>query len=500
MKEKSTKDKKDNRENKLILRGKPNAKQRDFFASRTRYTAYGGARGGGKSWALRRKLVLMCLRYGGLRCLLLRRSYSELRGNHILPLLAELSPVVSFSESKKVFTFPNGSVIQLGFCAAESDALRYQGQEYDVIAVDEATQLSEYQFNTLIACLRGTNDFPKRMYLTCNPGGVGHSWVKRLFVDRRYNEGEDGADYSFIPARVYDNDALMQSCPDYARHLNSLPPKLRQAWLDGCWDVFAGQFFPELSHDVHTCTLFEIPSHWRHFAALDYGFDMLAVLLLAVDEAGNCVVYRELALPNLTLSAAAEEVAALCGSVGHEISYIVASPDLWNRRQESGYSGVEIMSRHPTLPPLLKADNRRVMGWRTMREYFSVSDGVRLQGEDRPVTDGKGSLVGADLVSARETIPAQHCGRTQDPPLQQGEPIPRLRIFRNCPEVYRCLTSLVFDKRNPEDAAGEPHAITHLPEALRYALMSRVGGEREDDGDAVARFYGKRRGVELWEW
>ena len=414
---------------KLMLRlaGKPNKKQQQFFSSRAKYTAYGGARGGGKSWALRRKIILMALRYRNLRCLIIRRSYPELRENHILPLLADLHGTVKYTESKKSFEFPNGSRINLGYCSAETDVLQYQGQEYDVIAIDEATQLTEYQFNTLKACLRGVNKLPKRMYLTCNPGGVGHSWVKRLFVDRQFKDTENPNDYAFIQAFAYDNDVLMEADPDYIRQLETLPPQLREAWLYGKWNIFEGQYFTEFDPEIHVTAPLEIGSEWYRFGAFDYGFDMLAVLWLAVDYDGKCYVYREYCESNLTLSEAAAKIAEL--SSGETIEYMAASPDLWNRRQDSGYSGVEIMNRVSDLPPLIKADDRRIIGWRTVREYL------------------KSGLI----------------------------------IFSTAYELIRCLPALTFDKRKPEDASGEPHAITHAPEALRYALMSRIGQSREDD-------------------
>ena len=409
---------------KIYLKGRPSERQKLFFESRTRYTAYGGARGGGKSWALRRKLILMALHYDGIRILIIRRTLSELRENHILPMLAELSDVAPYSESKHVFDFPNGSRISLGYMDNERDVLRYQGQEYDVIAIDEATQLTEYQFSTLKACLRGPNSHPKRMYLTCNPGGVGHAWVKRLFIDRCFRSNEDPADYSFIPAKVYDNHVLVNSDPDYVRGLESLPDALKQAWLCGNWDIFEGQFFSEFSRDKHVIAPFDTKHCARHWAAMDYGFDMLAVVWLASDTSGNIFVERELAVSGLTLSKAAELTAAQCNK---STEFIVASPDLWNRRQDSGLSGVEIMSSVKDLPPLIKADNRRVIGWRYLRELLSSS--------------------GNDYSS-------------------------KLSIFQNATELIRCLPALLHDRRNPEDASGEPHSVTHLPEALRYGVMA----------------------------
>lgn len=201
----------------IKIHGQPSKKQKEFFASRAKYTAYGGARGGGKSWALRRKLVGLCLNYPSIKCLLVRRTYAELKSNHIYPLLKEYGSFMTFSESEKVITFKNGSKIFLGFCSCDRDLLRYQGQEYDVIAIDEATQLNEHQFLAFSACLRGVNDFPKRMYLTCNPGGIGHTWVKRLFIDRDFRQNEDPLDYNFIPALVYDNEVLLSSDPSYIK-------------------------------------------------------------------------------------------------------------------------------------------------------------------------------------------------------------------------------------------------------------------------------------------
>ena len=256
--------------------GKPNPRQIEFFKARARFIAYGGARGGGKSWAVRKKAAGLALSYNGISILILRRTFPELRENHILPMMADLMGIARYRDMDKSFTFPNGSRIVFGYCDSEADVLQYQGQEYDVIFMDEATQFTEFQFTTLTACLRGANDFPKRFYLTCNPGGVGHAWVKRLFIDRRYKKAEHPEDYVFIAANVYDNHALMAHDPDYVRMLENLPEEQRRAWLLGQWDIFEGQYFAEFDRNVHVCRPYGIPAHWRRYVTLDYGMDMLA--------------------------------------------------------------------------------------------------------------------------------------------------------------------------------------------------------------------------------
>ena len=140
------------------------------------------------------------------------------------------------------------------------------------------------------------------MYLTCNPGGVGHEWVKRLFITKRYENGENPEDYTFIAARVYDNRALVEQDTGYVKMLENLPEDLRRAWLDGDWNVFAGQYFSEWSEKTHVMEPFPIPAHWRRYFAMDYGLDMLAGYWIAVDTTGRAYVYREIYESGLIIS------------------------------------------------------------------------------------------------------------------------------------------------------------------------------------------------------
>ena len=406
-----------------------NPKQRAFFLARERYVAYGGARGGGKSWAVRMKAAMLAVAYGGIKLLIVRRTMSELESNHIQPM-RDMLPGVRWNEQKKRMTFANGSVIRFGYCDTEGDVRQYQGQEYDCIFLDEATQLTEYQYQTFKGCLRGVNDFPKRLYLTCNPGGVGHAWVKRLFIDREYREGERAEDYRFIAAGVRDNAALMEKDPDYIRRLESLPYELREAWLNGNWDVMAGQYFSEWDRAVHVCEPFAVPEHWRRYVTMDYGTDMLAAYVIAVDEEGGCWVMREAyegkdlgeGHEGLIISEAAERVKELAGE--EDIYLWLAPPDLWGTQRETGRTTAEIFAEKGVY--LTKAGNDRVSGWLAVHELLRV-------GEDR-----------------------------------SGRKSARLRIFGTCPNLIRTLPLLQYDEHRINDVSNQPHEITHAPDALRY--------------------------------
>ncbi|MBR5948469.1 MAG: phage terminase large subunit [Clostridia bacterium] len=424
----------------VILHGVPNERQKEFFLSRARHTAYGGARGGGKSWAMRRKFVLLALRYEGLNLLLLRRTLPELRENHIVPLQRELYGAAEYNSTERVFRFPNGSRIKLGYCDSAQDVYQYQGQEYAVVGLEEATHFTEEQMRFLTTCNRTTRkDFSPRMYYTCNPGNVGHAWVKRLFIDRQYTDTERAEDYLFIPARIYDNAALMSADPGYIRQLMALPEELRRAHLDGDWDVHSGQYFREFSREKHVVAPFEIPKSWRRFRSMDWGYnDPCCVLWHAVDGDGRVFTYRELYVRFMRADLVAAEVRKL--SEGEIISYTVASPDMWQKRgallaSSGGFEGETLaelfMSAGLALTP---ADNSRIAGWNRIREYLAMKP------------DGFG-----------------------------GE-IPMWQCFENCTNLIRQLPMLEFDRLNREDASdGNDHA----PEALRYGLMSRPHGKSE---------------------
>ena len=326
----------------------------------------------------------------------------------------------------------------LGYLSSHDDLLRYQGLQFDIIAVDEATQIDEEMFLVLCASLRGANDFPKRMYLTCNPGGVGHGWVKRLFIDGSYREGEDPEDYLFIPASVYDNAALMESDPDYVKRLEALPEGLRAAWLCGRWDVFSGQFFSEFDERKHVVAPVVLPDGARYYCAMDYGLDMLAALFIAVLPDGRAYVYDEIYESGLIVSMAAEKIS---GKLRQDMT-VIAPADLWSRSKDSGRSISELFSEGGVY--LTKITPDRIDGWLALKEWLADADGA-----------------------------------------------PRLRIFQNCANIIRTLPLLLYDPKRHGDAATEPHEITHAPDALRY-FASFCRDEKGVSSAKPRRRFGRR--------
>lgn len=401
-------------------------KQKKFIDADCDEVLYGGAAGGGKSYGQIVDAFLCALKYEGIKQLILRTSFPELERSLILTA-QEIIPqrCCSYNATKHRLSFRNGSTIEFGYLSNDSAVSMYQSAEYDIIRFDELTHFSEYQYTYMQSRIRGVNNFPKQIKSSTNPGNVGHAWVKERFIDIAPPEEIveiGGRTRVFIPAKLTDNDFLMNSDPEYMERLKALPENEKKALLYGDWDIFEGQFFPEFSRERHIILPFEIPKYYKRFASLDYGLDMTACLFYAVSDLGEVYVYRELYESGLTLSEAAKKIKDICGD--EKISYIAASPDLWNRRQDTGFSGVEIMAR-AGLSLLTRADNRRIAGWRVLREYLRESGGRKI------------------------------------------------RIFSTCRNLCRTLPALTFDKSGNGDASDAPHEITHAPESLRYGLMSR---------------------------
>lgn len=407
-------------------------KQYKFCKAMEDEVLYGGAAGGGKSYGQIIDAFLYALKYKGIKQLILRTTFPELERSLIMTAL-EIIPkqMYRYNHSSHKMFFKNGSLIEFGYLARDTDVTGYQSAEYDVIRFDELTHFTEYQYTYMLSRVRGVNPYPKQIKSSTNPGNRGHMWVKSRFIspsppEAVFFNGDNSR--IFIPAKVQDNKHLMDSDPDYVGRLKQLPEMEQRALLYGDWDIFAGQYFPEFRRDIHVIKPIKLPSYYKRFRSIDYGLDTTACYWWAVSTEGQCFIYRELHQSDLLLSDAAKKIIEMTPS-DEKIQYTVASPDLWNRKQESGESGAEIMAK-AGLIGLIKANNKRVEGWRVMREYL------------KPYDDGRGQTA-------------------------------RLQIFSTCLSLIESIPALQHDDKNPEDAAGEPHEYTHAPESVRYGIMSR---------------------------
>lgn len=420
--------------------GCPNSEpQRRYFASRVKYTCFGGARGGGKSWCTQRKSAGGALEYAGIRILIVRRRYEDLENSVIDPILKLVKDFADYNASKHLLSFHNGSTIKFGNMDGYGSAVagKYQGQEYDWIFIEEATQFTEQEFRGLAACCRGATPFPKRVYLTANPGGIGHQWVKRLFVTRDFLPQENADDYLFLKATVEDNVDLLKGSPDYINALDLLPEDIRQAHRFGDWDALAGGYFPEFTVRTHVVKPFDIPQGWARYRAFDYGLDMFACLWIAVDYSGRCYVYREFAESRLIVSMAAT-AALSCTPAYERIEYTVAPPDMWSTMKDTGKTMAQGFIDGGL--SIVRANNSRVAGWMAVKELMKIR------------ADGKPGLV----------------------------------VFDTCKGLIDDLQAIQHDEKNVSDCAKNPHELTHRPDALRYwCQMRTITPEqiRQDDED-----------------
>jgi hypothetical protein len=264
----------------------PFPKQQQFHGSPAKYRLFGGAAGPGKSKALLMEAILQADDHPGANTLLLRRTFSELEQSLLLYFRRDVPRELykSFNDSKHVVTWHNGSTTRFGYCLAENDVYQYQGAEFLFIGIDELTlfTLRQWQFLTSRNRCPVPGAFPC-MAAATNPGNIGHAWVKALWIDKQSapgmeNPGEyDPADYDFIPARVTDNP-IYAADENYLKTLRALPSHLKRAFLDGDWDVFAGQYFDKFDTTRHIVRpeAIDWKPWWPRWISIDWGYEHYA--------------------------------------------------------------------------------------------------------------------------------------------------------------------------------------------------------------------------------
>lgn len=404
---------------------------------------YGGARGGGKShWLLAQMGADDCMRVPGLKCLLLRKvgkanleAFEDLRRRLFGRLPHE------FSAFRGILSFSNGSRIIAGHFQNEKDIDAYLGLEYDVIGIEEATTLTARKYQDISTCCRTSKpNWRPRIYSTTNPGGVGHGWYRAKFIVP-FQSGTE-TDTRFIPARVTDN---LWNNPEYVRVLEGLSGWQKRAWLEGDWDIAAGQFFTTFRRDVHVLEDFDDTRATEWFAALDYGFAHYTVCLLGCrDGDGNTFVVDEHAermwLPQR--HAAAIKAMLARHKVGDrklevsDLKRFVAGADVFSRQSD----GTTIAAQYARHGITLRAANTdRINGWAEVLQGF-----------------GDSNVEGATDGGVR----------------------PTLFIHARCRRLIETLPALQHDPNRPEDvlkvdADDDGNGGDDAADALRYLVATK---------------------------
>ena len=426
--------------------------QTEFLASTEQEVLYGGSAGGGKSYSL----VADPVRYlnnPNARMLLVRRSTEELR--ELISVSKQLYPKaipgIKFMERDKTWVAPSGATLWMSYLDRDDDVMRYQGQAFNWIGFDELTQWpTPYPWNYMRSRLRTTkaSGLPLYMRATSNPGGPGHQWVKKTFIDPNTpnkafwatdadsgeiicwpkghsKEGQPLFKRRFIPATLFDNPYLAEDGM-YEANLLSLPEHQRRQLLEGDWDINEGAAFPEFNRKQHVIEPYDIPNSWAKFRACDYGYGShTGVVWIAVTPAEQLVVYREMYVSKVTATDLADMI--LEAEDGEKIRYGVLDSSLWHNRGDTGPSLAEQM----------------------------IMKGCRWRPSDR----SRGSRVaGKNELHRRLQV-------------DEFTEEPRLVFFNNCTNTISQLPALPLDKNNPEDV--DTNAEDHLYDALRYGVMTR---------------------------
>lgn len=431
---------------------KPNVgPQTEFLSATERQVLFGGAAGGGKSYAMLAD-PLRDMNNPNFSGLLVRHTTEELREliakSH--ELYPKAIPGIKWSERKQQWETPRGGRLWMSYLDRDLDVMRYQGQAFNWIGFDELTQwATPYAFNYMGSRLR-TSDPTLRLYMRCtsNPGGPGHGWVKKGFIDPSpYNVPFYATDFEtgdvlkfpqghskagqplykrrFIPATLFDNPYL-SSDGQYEAMLLSLPEAQRRQLLDGDWDISDGAAFPEFNRKIHVVEPFDIPRDWIRFRSADYGYgSMSAILWIAIAPSEQLIVYRELYIKGVTAVDLADMINEI--EAGEKIRYGILDSSLWHKRGDTGPSLAEKM----------------------------IMRGCRWRPSDR----SKGSRVAGKNELHRRLQIDEYTGE------------PRLVFFNNCVNIISELPILPLDRNNVEDV--DTNANDHGYDALRYGVMSR---------------------------
>lgn len=446
----------------IAIRYDATEKQTMFHRSRCDETLFGGAAGGGKSYASVADAMAFCLQHQNVHAYMFRRTYPELEDSLIRTALTLIPDGVGrYIAGRHDWEFPNGSAIHFRHCKSADDVIKYQGAEIHRLYIDELTHWPLGSFEFLKTRVRASSNLgiePIAKFTT-NPGGLGHSWVKQRFIAPAdpltvfYNEVKSEAlggkvrrmSRIYIPAKATDNPHLNEA---YIFELEQKPKALREALLEGSWDSYEGQVFSEFIDNpdgydsrvrTHVINPFRIPESWPRFRAMDWGYAKpFGLIWAAVSPDDTVYVYREwygceADQPNTGVKLSASEVAQGIRRVEDEYEHGrhitgIADPHIYDT--QTGDSVGDIMAREGVY--FIKANNSRLLGW--------------AQIHDRLAFDEDGTC--------------------------------KLYFFSSCTQCIRTLPALPYSMGKGKAEDVDTESEDHLADAIRYMLMERPLGRK----------------------
>lgn len=373
---------------KVLFRYIPTVKQTLFHKTKALHKLFWGAAGGGKTDALLAESLMLCMKYPWIKGLFVRRTYWEIEEtiNERLPkmLQDEEGKPAGYHIRKNVLYF-NGGQIVLWYWQDDRRNDRYFGTEYDFIAVDELTRTiyKKSDLQKLLARNRTSKAHLHAMWFVpyfmagTNPGGLGHNYVKEVFIDGKPWTKFKKSDFVFVPSRLEDNPHLLKADPNYERRLESISDEnLRKALRYGEWNVFEGQFFPEYMETMHCVPFFQTTYKiTKTVLCLDYGYRKpSAVYLLRRDSEGIIWITHELYVTEHTYGALGEAIKSKYENFNPE--YIIADPAIFAKNGWDN-SGAEIIQAKSWLR-VFPANNSRQMGWNLVKTLL-INDRIKIQ-------------------------------------------------------------------------------------------------------------------------
>lgn len=403
-----------------------------------KYTLFGGAAGPGKSYWLRWYMIGLLIRWYkrtglvGIRTGLFCEDYPSLTDRHISKLQYELPREIGQVRNSKTdgFAVILSKGLGAGVIALRNldDTSKYLSSEFAAIGIDELTQNDKKVFDMLRLRNRWTGIEDTRMMMATNPGGRGHQWVKDIWMDKLFDPNEQEKEqFCYVRALPKDNPYLADS---YMTALQSLPEKMRKAYMEGNWDIFEGQFFSEWRDEVHTCEPFEVPESWKRIRVIDHGRAKPTCCLWgAIDHDGNLWWYREYYMAGQDADLNAQEIAkrSLKKDGTPEVYRFTLLDAACYAKTGNGETIAEIYERNGVYA--MPSVKNREAGWSLFHEYLRHSDDSQ----------------------------------------------PKMRFFKNCVASRRTIPTLLHDENHPEDldTHGEDHAADCVSYALQYLHESK---------------------------